>query len=351
MSASSLQDAAITWCIRIHEDLSASEQAELEAWLVDRPDHQAALDEALALWGAIGDSAEAPEIVTLRHDALGGMQRAGRRRWIAGVPRRRNFWRGLAAAALLLAVALGSMLIWRQDGRQHYDTAIGERRVIALADGSRLSLDADTAVTVAYSDERRSLTLEHGRARFKVAKDPLRPFAVRSRNDLIVATGTEFSVEKLSGETRVALFEGHVAVMRDLGAGMPGDVAGGNGRELAPDRALKPGMELRLPTLSATGTVRPISADEDWETGQLSFEKEDLRVAAERMNRYAKGRRIEISPDLGQLRVSGVFNAGDLSAFAQAVSTIFPVRISVEGAVVRILPRTPASTSTRGQAS
>lgn len=346
MNASTPQDDAIGWCIRIHEGLSASEQAELDAWLVDRPDRQQALDETLALWSALGEDADAPEIVALRHDALGSMQRAGRRRWVAAVPLRRGVWAAMAAAVLVV-VALGAMLAWRGDGSQRYDTAVGERRVIALADGSRLTLDADSAVTVAYSNERRSLTLERGRARFKVAKDPLRPFAVRSGSDLIVATGTEFSVEKLTGETRVALFEGHVAVMRETAKGRRSELVAAGGGEVAADRALVPGTELRLPSVAAVGSVRQIPVDEGWETGQLSFERESLRVAAERMNRYATGRRIEVSPDLAELRVSGVFNAGDLSAFAQAIAAAFPVRVVVDEDVVRLSPRTAAGEPAR----
>ncbi|MGN8000210.1 FecR family protein [Sphingomonas sp. 22176] len=341
MTGPTAQDEAIAWCLRIHEGPSAVEQAELDAWLVDRPDRQQALDEALGLWNLLGDDADAPEIVALRQDALGSMQRAGRQRWTAAVPLRRGAWAALAAA-VLLAVALGSMLAWRGDGSQRYDTAVGERRLIALADGSRLSLDADSAVTVAYSNERRSLTLERGRARFKVAKDPLRPFAVRSGPDLVVATGTEFSVEKLRGETRVALFEGHVAVMRETGRGRENAMVVAAGGEVPADRALVPGSELRLPMAAGGGSVRQIPAEQGWESGQLSFEREALGVAAERMNRYATARRIEVAPDLADLQVSGVFNAGDLGAFAQAMAAAFPVRVVVDGEVVRLSRRAAA---------
>jgi len=349
MSESAPQDEAIAWCLRLHEGLSLAEQDELDAWLVDRPDRQRALDEALALWNAIGDGADAPEIVALRRDALGSMQRAGRRRWIAAVPMRRGAWAAVAAA-LLIAVALGSM-VWRGDGSERYATAIGERRVIALADGSRLTLDADSAVTVAYSEQRRNLALERGRARFKVAKDPLRPFAVHSGNDLVVATGTEFSVERLAGETRVALFEGHVAVMRDTGRGTQNRLVARDGGEVAADRALAPGMELRLPATAMLGTVRQMPVDEGWETGQLSFEREVLSAAAERMNRYAAGRRIEVSPDVAEMRVSGVFNAGDLNAFAQAVAAAFPVRVVVDGDVVRLSRRARSTAAPSGGTS
>src|SRR3546814_3322622 len=82
-----------------------------------------------------------------------------------------------------------------------------------LDDDSRLSLDANTRVRVKYSRAGRQLWLEEGRARFEVAKDPLRPFSVAAAGKIVVETGTEFSVELLGRETRVILYEGHVAVL------------------------------------------------------------------------------------------------------------------------------------------
>lgn len=63
-----------------------------------------------------------------------------------------------------------------------YQTGVG-RRVVALADGSMLSLDASTRVDVRYLGDRRELWLRSGRAKFVVAKDPLRLFGPGRRTD------------------------------------------------------------------------------------------------------------------------------------------------------------------------
>src|SRR3546814_10479709 len=47
---------------------------------------------------------------------------------------------------------------------------------------------------------------------------PLRPFSVAAAGKIVVATGTEFSVELLGRETRVILYEGHVAVLNGSAA-------------------------------------------------------------------------------------------------------------------------------------
>src|SRR3546814_12464145 len=45
-----------------------------------------------------------------------------------------------------------------------------------------------------------------------------RPFSVAAAGKIVVATGTEFSVELLGRETRVILYEGHVAVLNGSAA-------------------------------------------------------------------------------------------------------------------------------------
>lgn len=335
MKAPTIRDAAVAWCIRLHEgSLSAIEQEQLDRWLRADLAHAAALDEVLDLWSGVEQVAETPELLSLRRDALDAVHRAEARRWTATARGAR--WRVIGlAAALVIAVAVG-LLLWTARGSSAYRTAVGERRVVVLADGSRLSLDADSAVRVAFTAERRSITLEQGRARFKVAKDPLRPFAVRSGDNVVVATGTEFSVERLAGEVRVALFEGHVAILRDGPRGRAIEAVRSGRRTVEAERALVPGFELQLPVAGGPGSMRPVVTEDGWAGGQLSFADETLRTAAERMNRYASTQTLEIAPELSDLRVSGVFNAGDVDAFAHAIEATFGVKATPRGTTIRV---------------
>lgn len=338
MIAATIRDAAVAWCIRLHEGaLSAVEQEQLDRWLSADRRHAEALDEVLDLWSGVERVAETPDLLSFRREALDAVHRAEARRRAPRWGERRGRWLGLAAT-FVLAVAAG-LLLWMTRGSSEYRTAVGERRVITLADGSRLSLDADSAVRVAFTAERRGITLEQGRARFKVAKDPLRPFAVRSGDNVVVATGTEFSVERLAGEVRVALFEGHVAVLRDGPRGRAIETVRSGTRTAAAERVLVPGLELQLPAAGGAGTMRPITVEDSWAGGQLSFADETLRTAAERMNRYASPQTLEIAPELSDLRVSGVFNAGDVDAFAQAIAATFGVKAVWTGATIRLEAR------------
>src|SRR3546814_14166765 len=79
----------------------------------------------------------------------------------------------------------------------------GEIRTVALEDGSRVTLDTDTILHIAYSPTERGLKLERGRARFDVSYDASRPFVVFAGGGSITAHGTVFDVAVRSEERRV----------------------------------------------------------------------------------------------------------------------------------------------------
>jgi transmembrane sensor len=62
-----------------------------------------------------------------------------------------------------------------------------------------------------------------------------------------------------------------------------------------------------------------------WEAGRLLFRDEPLGDAVARVNRYTS-HPVEIDPSIASIRVSGVFNAGDVSSFVSAVTSYFPVQ-------------------------
>jgi transmembrane sensor len=237
----------------------------------------------------------------------------------------------LAAAALLLMIGGGGLWAWLSP--RTYETGVGERRVIALSDGSKLSLDAATVVKVRFSKEDRRLWLERGRARFEVAKNPLRPFSVEAGNDVVVATGTAFSVELVQKQVRVVLYEGHVALLERGADGARRTVALGATRQPV-DRSLTPGREVILPVSSPTQLIAAPAMVEQadpvrslsWEAGQLVFDDENLGPVVERMNRYADKPLVIGDPATANIRISGVFRAGDTDALVQGLAAAFGVQ-------------------------
>lgn len=312
-------EAAALWCIELSEGaLSESQWAEFEAWLAV-PGHADLFQEAGALWQDSGAVADWPQVIALRTKALTQFRKANQRRWLAASPRRLAWMSGLAAA-LLLAVTLA--LFWHLDRPREYETGIGERQVAVLDDGSRVSLDAVTVMNVRMKDEARQVELVGGRAKFDVAKDPLRPFTVAAGDKLVVAVGTSFSVELIDGEVRVILYEGQVEV-RDRS-----DTA--RSAAAAPQRLMmRPGSELvdSVGSAKPAQVIRPdLTQSLSWEQGLINFDGEPLASAVERMNRYST-KQIRISDAaLGDIPVDGMFKAGDVDAFVEGIAALHPLR-------------------------
>lgn len=336
---------AARWSARLAEGaLGEAEERALEQWLDADPRNGAAIAEIAAAWRAVEEHATAPELMDLRSAALDSARRAQRGRWARAILGANRRWMTVAATLLLL-LAVGAF--WHFFMPRSYETGLGERRVVLLADGSSLSLDAATKVRVLYDGSRRRLWLDQGRAKFDVAKDPLRPFSVEAAGRLVVATGTSFSVERLQRQFRVVLYEGSVAVMeRPQGEGPARPLRVGTAG-LPAERALKPGRELIATTTVAPApaaapapvTIAPADPVRSlsWEGGKLVFEDEPLATAVERINRYAETPLIIGDGRVAAVRISGVFNAGDVEAFTDGLTASFPIQAYPTQEGIRLL--------------
>lgn len=319
-------EQAAMWCLSFAEgELSPVDRIAFDRWLAD-PDNAQAFDEAAMLWNNADAAADMPELIHARAQALEHYRRANERRWR---PAWSGRWHWISGIAATFVVALMSAFLLLHVPMQSFHTGIGERRVAMLADGSRLSLDADTEVDVRLGRNRRELTLLRGRAKFDVAKDPLRPFSVVAGGKMVVATGTSFSVELLGRQVHVLLYEGHVAVLERI-RGMPVvRRESGSAHDAAADIALTPGKELvALSEAPAPASVSPVDPARSlsWEAGQLSFDDEPLSSAVTRMNRYSQERLAVGDTAAAHVRVNGVYTAGDMAAFVEGVTAVSPVR-------------------------
>lgn len=330
------REAAAAWCVRLSDGpLGEHDRQAFQAWLDSGPEHPALFERTVVAWTAIEDQAAQPELLRMRGEALDAVHKAGRRRWT----RPAVAWRQALAMAACLALLIGAGTWWHY-APTTYRTGIGERQVIALADGSTISLDAATEVDVRYRNDRRELWLDHGRAKFSVAKDPLRPFSVQAGSRMVIATGTQFSVEKLSNDIRVVLYEGHVAVM-DTSRPTPRPLAVGP-RRVPAERALAPGLELIMPNASRAGPADGRSSEGNmvavarivpidpgrtlgWEAGILEFADEPLGDAVERINRYGSRTLRVDDAAIRAIPISGQFEGGNTDAFVEGVTSIFPV--------------------------
>ena len=208
-----------------------------------------------------------------------------------------------------------------------YRTGIGERRDVALEDGSAVLLNTDTELSVSFTKEARCVRLAHGEALFRVHKSG-RPFLVDAGGTRTRAIGTEFDVRAETGEVSVTLYEGSVVVTPDAEAKTPADRRPDENRQEALGVRLSPGerMTVMAGEEPALRRIDPEAA-KSWRDGIVRFNETALEDAVREMNRYSSTE-IRIGDALlAQERISGSFPAGKQEAFAESLSLTFGLQV------------------------
>ena len=219
---------------------------------------------------------------------------------------------GLAAVA---GAAILTFTSWTWfEGRGVYETAVGEQRVVQLADGSSVRLDTASRIRVRFSEGSRRLELEGGQALFAVAHDAMRPFVVDAGTATVTAVGTVFEVRRDGGDATVTLGSGAV------------DVGAGSGRQ--GKSRMSAGQQARVTASGAVTTRVDVEAETSWTDGRIIFRDTPLRVAVAEVNRYLTAK-VELDAEaLDGVRVNGVFKTGDRDAFVSVASEVFDLQVS-----------------------
>jgi transmembrane sensor len=188
-------DQATRWRARLADAPDDAElRAAFEGWRAVSPDHAAAWREAEALWAL----AEMPAARVARRE----------RKRRAMLP-----W-GIAAAAGAAWLLAPGIVRLVENLRADAVSPIGARQQIALADGSQVVLNSDTAIQQSVSaNGERSVRILRGEAFFTVRHDPSRPFRVHTGDSTVTVLGTRFDVAApgVSAEgTQVTVEQGRV---------------------------------------------------------------------------------------------------------------------------------------------
>jgi transmembrane sensor len=312
------------------EDLDQSPQREaFAAWLDENEDNRQAWTQAHQMWDVFDDADDS--------DLIAAMARAARQ---AGPePVAKPFWPQLIAASIAVVAVSASLFMGVQQGwfersakptqvavnevasltavgRADYVTGKGQKSIVDLPDGTRVTLDADSAVDVAFTGGRRDIRLLNGRAFFDVAHDRAHPFAVQAAGRIVTALGTQFDVKLTPGAVRVVLAQGSVSV-----ASAPGGPS-------APLVKLAPGQAFAAQD-GAAGKIASADVEEAlaWKQGVVEFHDKPLSEAIGLLNRYTRAQIIIKDPRVAALRITGVFKTGDIERFGRSVSQVLPVRM------------------------
>ena len=300
------EQAALAWLSLLHDQPSSGDQATFSQWLQADPAHIEAYAQAQVLW----ELSEVPARTLAREDefALQGylreMDRAqgrSRRRWAAGLA---------MAACLLLTISMGGgwqPQRWVDDFGADYVSAPGQVRTVTLADQSQVTLDADSAIAVDFTQGERHVQLRRGAGFFSVTHTG-QPFVVEADSGRVQVLGTQFEVRLQPAGAQVTVLSGRVGVTPQQGANQ--EVLGA-GQQLA----YADGVSQALHAVDSEAHLA-------WRQGWLNFYKQPLAEVIKDLGRYYPGRILLLNDELGARRVSGNFPSQDPQAVLNSLQGV-----------------------------
>ncbi len=297
MSSEHIIQQAANWLTRLHdEDVTDADRRAFDTWCQADPRHALAIERMRGLWGSLDTLPAKPARIALNR---------------AFAPRRPRGAQvaGLVGVLLCGWFGLDHLPVWMADQR----TGVGERRQIALEDGSQLQLNSNSAVDVKFDGHQRVIELLQGELWVDVAKDAQRPFVVRTNQGTATALGTRYLVKRAEdGTTVVTVIESTVAVKGDASEGVK--VTAGQRTILDQGRAQAP---------QASGSSDP----DAWTRGLLKVNDQPLTEVLQTLASYRHGLVRFDAPALQNLRVSGVFKLDDTTAALAALADNLPIQV------------------------
>jgi transmembrane sensor len=308
-----IAEAAIDWLVRLQgETVTERDWLDFDAWLTASPVHAQAydavlafdyrldLDARLAQGAPVSAPLSASNVVPLR---------PARRAWL---------W---SAGAAIAATFVAGAILLPNSGlmgvhETTYSTGVGERRTIALEDGSRIEMNAASRLTVRFERNARRVHLGDAQAYFDVAKDTSRPFLISAGDTQVRVVGTQFDVRHRDGQVAVNVQRGLVEVRPNL----PSDAA---------SFRLRPGQGLsHRKGQTADARLSTVAVEEvaGWRQGRLIYRDQPLSQIAGDMNRLFP-RPVKLGDaQAANMRLSGVLIVDEQDAMVDRLSHLLPVR-------------------------
>lgn len=304
---------AEAWLARLRRPgVDERDQAAFLEWLEQDEDHLRQYEAA---------KADLASLAPLAGAFRGDLARLGSRRSSDGGRR------VLIAGGLATAVVAAAVVVWPSLQPDHigpaprlYISAPGQIEDFVLEDGSRVTLDANSSIQVAFADNARRVTMVQGAAYFDVVHNAARPFQVAVADRRVIVTGTRFVAGLRGSRAEVSLLEGRVVISRH-------DVAKSQARDQAV--ALIPGQSAVF-TSGAEQLVlarRNIEVATAWRDRRLVFHDAPLSQVIEEAGRYVDRPMTLVDPRLGKVRVTAVLPLSGEAPLIDRMEGLLPIAI------------------------
>ncbi|MDR0394980.1 MAG: DUF4974 domain-containing protein [Tannerella sp.] len=298
------------------EDINLNELKELEAWIMESPEHK----DLFFRLKKISDSSRRSICPETEKEAL--WQRMlhrisrditkEREALLPAKNKRLFFYKYVAVALIALSMGWGAGLFMMNKHKPGaaVSTAWHEIRVkkggrgntIILSDGSKVTLNAMTTFRYPtdFSETDRIVYLD-GEAYFEIAKNEAKPFIVKLKKQDVKVLGTSFNIEAYSDENYsiVTLLSGNVSLE-----------SYNEQNELMGKMFLKPNQRAVSDNRSGSVSLENIhtSLAEAWTSGKYKFKDEPLQIIAKRLEKYYDVQVNIENEQLGQIRFTGTFS-------------------------------------------
>ncbi|MGB1352219.1 MAG: FecR family protein [Luminiphilus sp.] len=332
-----LQEAG-DWIAAIERGLTKEEESELDSWLSRSTANYQLFMELAQLWDNM-------EVLNRLSDLFPEPQSEER------YPSNRVLSVSAVAASVVVGILLFVTLQTQgirnpalQDNvlvanELSYDTAIGDHATFELSDGSIISLNTNSHVRVNYTASERLLMLDRGEVHVKVAHDSDRPLSVAVGNKVVRAVGTEFNVEITQDASIELVVTDGVVMVGVLDASDEG--ASSDTPKLLPQSSTIVGAGEQV-LISANGqntdSIKPESIERDeiavklsWREGNLIFRGESLEEAVYEVGRYTAVEFVFLDEETREVRVAGLFKAGDVEGLLAALRNHFNIAYERQG--------------------
>ena len=275
---------AAEWLVLLDEADEALKQ-QFALWLALDPRHQAAVDrmqhlisnvEALATDYINNDipkailsqglqSSKQPSLLSKAKPLLGGIF--------------------IVSIGLTAALQYAGLSYWLADTRNSSQSWQQEK----LSDNSQIKISGKAAYNVKFDHEKRIIELIQGNILVDVAKDPQRPFIVKTAYGEIKALGTRFIISQQSQQTTLTMLESKVEVKTADLINQPYLVVGGqqikinkNGMIEKPSVPISPKLyesawDRQILLVNGEPLVEVLDNLSIYYEGKISFDREQLK--------------------------------------------------------------------------
>jgi transmembrane sensor len=305
ISHASLEQAA-SWYVQLNDQQSSQQEREhWQAWLAQSGEHQAAwhyVERVSQRFAVLQDNQQQAASHVLRNSGRASLNRRQTVKSLLVLVS--GGWLGWSAwkeSALPLSLAR-----WTAD----LSTGTGETRETRLSDGSRVWLNALSALNVRFDTAQRLLLLQAGEVLIDTAKDTSRPLLVQTVEGRMRALGTRFSVRQEDRRTLLNVYEGAVEVRTAQGQVQVAEAA----QQLSFSQD-------HIPPPSVASASR-----EAWRRSLLLADNLPLGQLLEELSRYRPGH-LGCDPAVAGLPVMGSFPLKDTDQALRLLEAALPVRV------------------------